>query len=85
MLEILEFIYFHEDKILKFIAHFNNLVAMGLDRIKTSYPFDNLLYLEKAYDDLNKIKHILLKQKHYEKRLVKFDKKLIRDLKIEAR
>jgi len=67
------------------INAYNSRHKKNVPELQHRHPNDSLPYIKKAYDDLQKMKHIYEKQRRFEKHLLKLDKKTIRDLKREKR
>ncbi len=83
MLEILDFMKKYEGKITYFTQSFNNLLTTAIQKLSGHYPNDAITYLDQAHKDLKGMKHIYEKIKDFEKYLIKFNKKTIKDLKKE--
>jgi len=83
MLEALEFMKAHENKITDFCRFFNTLISRAMQSLTEHKVNESLNFLLHAYNDLKKMKSIYEKQKQIEKYILKMDKRLMHDLKKE--
>lgn len=83
MIKILDFMKGYEYRVYEFTKSFSNLMYNAIQRLKSNSPKDVLLFLEDAQKGIQKIKRHYLKQKSYEKYLLKLDKKTTPNLKKE--
>jgi hypothetical protein len=83
MLQALAFMDKYESKIIQFSGLFSTLIFKAMQKVKSQYPNDALYYLEQAYQNLLKMKHIYEKQKKLERYLLKVNKNTISELKKE--
>lgn len=70
---------------INFVRAFNSLISKATDKLIHSSPEQAFAYLKEAHQNAIKMQHIYEDQKKFEKLLLKFDKKIIKDLKKEKK
>jgi hypothetical protein len=70
---------------INFIKAFNSLIFKATDKLIHSFPGQALAFLKEAHQNAIKMQHIYEEQKKFEKLLLKFNKKIVKDLKKERK
>jgi len=83
MLQAIDFLKRNENKITQFVQQFNRNIYTAITKVKTKYPYDALAYLKQANIALNQMQSTYARITHFEKYLLKLNKKTISDLKKE--
>jgi hypothetical protein len=85
MINVLNYHNRYGGQYINFVGAFNSLISKATDKLINSSPEQALAYLKEAHQNANKMQHIYENQKKFEKLLLKFDKKLIKDLEKEKK
>ena len=72
-------------KYVDFVRAFNSLIYKATNKLIHSSPEQTIMHLEKAYQDAVKMQRIYEQQKKFQKLLVRFDKKILKDLRKEKK
>ncbi len=83
MLQVINFLDLSESKVFDFCKSFNDLLYKAINRLTLNNVGDARSHLNMARKNLEKMDEIYSKQKWYEHFLLKYEKRLIKDLKKE--